>query len=102
LRSGECSLGTICCVSSWIHTSTATLFAASGLWPHAKICAFGHISLQNLRKQKTPPERGFVSVFTGGIREAHCVTSTEEVYAIGGDRAISPTVYRIIEYETAR
>jgi hypothetical protein len=56
----------------------------------------------NLRKQKTPPERGFVSVFTGGIREAHCVTSTAEVYAIGGDRAISPTVYRVIEYESAR
>jgi type I toxin-antitoxin system toxin TisB len=54
------------------------------------------------QKTKNPAGARFCQWLAGGIREAHCVTSTAKVYAIGGDRAISPTVYRVIEYETAR
>jgi len=54
------------------------------------------------QKTKNPAGARFCQWFAGGIREAHCVTSTAKVYVIGGDRAISSTVYRINEYETAQ
>lgn len=49
-------------------------------------------------KTKTPPKRGFFTAFAAGDRNAHCVTSTHEVYAIARERAIYGTDFDAFEY----
>lgn len=56
------------------------------------------ILFRDIRKQKTPPKRGFYQGFAVGFRRTHCVTSTAKVYAIEDERAIYGTDFDVFEY----
>ncbi|AVH81919.1 hypothetical protein AL515_22305 [Citrobacter sp. FDAARGOS_156] len=53
----------------------------------AKMRQRSRLSVRNV-KTKNPAGARFFSGFAAGNRRTHCVTSTQEVYAIGNERAI--------------
>jgi hypothetical protein len=57
-------------------------------------CFYGQI-----RKQKTPPKRGFYQGFAVGRRRTHCVTSTQKVYAIEDERAIQARILTFLSMD---
>ncbi|WP_154022320.1 hypothetical protein, partial [Klebsiella oxytoca] len=68
------------------------------LFSTRKNCAEDHINLRRDKNKK--PRRGevFCSVFYGWWPQAHCITSTKKVYAIGEEGAIFTTVFADLEY----
>lgn len=52
-----------------------------------------------IRKQKTPPKRGFYQGFAVGCRRTHCVTSTQKVYAIEHERAIPARILTFLSMD---
>ena len=55
--------------------------------------------MRQIRKQKTPPERGFYQGFAVGRRRTHCVTSTQKVYAIEDERAIPARILTFLSMD---
>ncbi|POT55743.1 hypothetical protein C3432_22200 [Citrobacter amalonaticus] len=51
-----------------------------------------HLVHQYVRKQKTPPERGFDQRYAVGSHKTHCVMSTVKVYAFCEEHAISARI----------